>query len=174
MVPNFVSRNDLLTANAPIVGELIEACARYCPAACICMISNPMNSLVPLAAAILKAHKVFDPRKLLGVMTLDTNRAEVFLAETCGYRDPTPVLIPIVGGHSAETMAPLFSQTVPLMAISEEQIDELIMRWWHNIVLQSSQMLTTYAGVQHGGREVFFAKGKEGTATLSTAWAAAR
>lgn len=35
------------------------------------MISNPVNSTVPIAAEILKAAGVYDKRKLFGVTTLD-------------------------------------------------------------------------------------------------------
>lgn len=39
--------------------------------AMINMISNPVNSTVPIAAEILKAAGVYDKRKLFGVTTLD-------------------------------------------------------------------------------------------------------
>lgn len=35
------------------------------------MISNPVNSTVPIAAEILKAAGVYDKKKLFGVTTLD-------------------------------------------------------------------------------------------------------
>lgn len=35
------------------------------------MISNPVNSTVPIAAEVLKAAGVYDKRKLMGVTTLD-------------------------------------------------------------------------------------------------------
>lgn len=38
------------------------------------MISNPVNSTVPIAAEILKKHGVFKPNKLFGVTTLDVVR----------------------------------------------------------------------------------------------------
>ncbi len=39
--------------------------------AMINMISNPVNSTVPIAAEVLKAAGVYDKRKLFGVTTLD-------------------------------------------------------------------------------------------------------
>ena len=39
--------------------------------AMINMISNPVNSTVPIAAEILKAAGVYDKKKLFGVTTLD-------------------------------------------------------------------------------------------------------
>ncbi len=46
--------------------------------AMINMISNPVNSTVPIAAEVLKAAGVYDKRKLFGVTTLDvvSNQAE--------------------------------------------------------------------------------------------------
>lgn len=38
------------------------------------IISNPVNSTVPIAAAVLKAKGVYDPKKLFGVTTLDVVR----------------------------------------------------------------------------------------------------
>ena len=35
------------------------------------IISNPVNSTVPIAAAVLKAKGVYDPKRLFGVTTLD-------------------------------------------------------------------------------------------------------
>lgn len=42
--------------------------------AMINMISNPVNSTVPIAAEVLKAAGVHDKRKLFGVTTLDVVR----------------------------------------------------------------------------------------------------
>ena len=41
------------------------------PQAIINIISNPVNSTVPIAAEVLKAAGVYDKRKLMGVSTLD-------------------------------------------------------------------------------------------------------
>lgn len=38
------------------------------------MISNPVNSTVPIAAEILKSKGVYDKKKLFGVTTLDVVR----------------------------------------------------------------------------------------------------
>jgi hypothetical protein len=45
------------------------------------IISNPVNSTVPIASEVLKAAGVYDPRKLLGVTTLDVVRANTFVAQ---------------------------------------------------------------------------------------------
>ena len=44
------------------------------------MISNPVNSTVPIAAEIFKKAGTYDERKLFGVTTLDVVRAKTFYA----------------------------------------------------------------------------------------------
>lgn len=44
------------------------------------MISNPVNSTVPIAAEVFKKAGTYDERKLFGVTTLDVVRAKTFYA----------------------------------------------------------------------------------------------
>lgn len=94
------------------------------------IVSNPINALVPFAAEILKKHNTFDARRLFGVTTLDVVRAETFLAEMLGTisKRGAGVEVTVVGGHSAETMVPLFSQLNVAKKLSSEQVDELTHR----------------------------------------------
>ena len=71
-----MTRDDLFKINAGIVRDLMTAGAKYCPNAYFLIISNPVNSTVPIAAEVLKQHNVFNPKKLFGVTTLDVVRAE--------------------------------------------------------------------------------------------------
>jgi malate dehydrogenase len=73
------------------------------------IISNPVNSTVPIAAEALKKMGVYDPRKVLGVTTLDVVRAKTFYAEKKGL-DVASVDVPVIGGHAGITILPLFSQ----------------------------------------------------------------
>ena len=45
--------------------------AKFCPDAVIAIISNPVNSTVPIAAEVMKKHGVYNKNKVLGVTTLD-------------------------------------------------------------------------------------------------------
>ena len=94
------------------------------------ILSSPLNALVPFAANILKSHNAFDASRLFGVTTLDVVRAEAFLTEKLGVSPTTEgmVEINVVGGHSAETMVPLFSQVDVARNLSSEQLDELVCR----------------------------------------------
>ncbi|KAI9824812.1 MAG: hypothetical protein M1826_007234 [Phylliscum demangeonii] len=152
-----MSRDDLFKINAGIVRDLAKGCAEFCPKAFVLVISNPVNSTVPIAAEVLKAHHAFDAHRLFGVTTLDVVRAETFVAEIIGEKEPQKLTIPVIGGHSGETIVPLFSQAKPAgVKIPQEKLDALVHR------------------VQFGGDEVVQAKDGAGSATLSMAYAGFR
>lgn len=151
-----MTRDDLFKINAGIVQGLIEGVAKYCPKAFVLVISNPVNSTVPIAAEVLKKAGVFDPKRLFGVTTLDVVRAETFVAEITGEKNPGNLNIPVIGGHSGETIVPLFSQSKPSVNIPADKMEALIKR------------------VQFGGDEVVQAKEGAGSATLSMAYAGYR
>ncbi|KAK6597100.1 Malate dehydrogenase, cytoplasmic [Botrytis cinerea] len=146
---------DIIVIPAGIPG-LIEIIAEVAPKAYILIISNPVNSTVPIAAEVLKAKGVFDAQRLFGVTTLDVVRAETFVAEIVGTANPQELTIPVIGGHSGETIVPLFSQAKPSVNIPADKLDALVNR------------------VQFGGDEVVKAKDGAGSATLSMAYAGFR
>ena len=152
-----MTRDDLFAVNAGIVSTLVDACATHCPRAIVNVISNPVNSTVPIAAEVLKRRGCFDPRKLLGVTHLDVVRARTFVAEAKGL-DPAGVDVPVVGGHAGATILPLLSQTRPFPrdGFTPEEVAFLTNR------------------IQNGGTEVVEAKAGAGSATLSMAAAAAQ
>jgi malate dehydrogenase len=49
-----MTRDDLFNINAGIVATLAEGVARHCPDAWVLIISNPVNSTVPIAAEVFK------------------------------------------------------------------------------------------------------------------------
>ncbi|CAD6501693.1 BgTH12-01943, partial [Blumeria graminis f. sp. triticale] len=151
-----MDRDNLFSINASIVKSIIELVAEVAPKAYILIISNPVNSTVPIAAEALKSKGVFDPRRLFGITTLDVVRAQTFAAEITGEKNPLNITIPVVGGHSGETIVPLFSQANPSISIESTKLAELVKR------------------VQFGGDEVVKAKEGSGSATLSMAYAAFR
>lgn len=152
-----MTRDDLFKINAGIVKGLIEIAADVAPKAFILVISNPVNSTVPIAAEVLKAKGVFNAQKLFGVTTLDIVRAETFVAEIAGKKTGSELTVPVIGGHSGETIVPLFSQISPSgVTVPDDKYDELVNR------------------VQFGGDEVVKAKDGAGSATLSMAYAGYR
>ncbi|KAL6775832.1 MDH2 [Auxenochlorella protothecoides x Auxenochlorella symbiontica] len=149
-----MTRDDLFNINAGIVRTLVAGVARYCPAAWLAIISNPVNSTVPIAAEVLKAAGVYDPARLFGVTTLDVVRAQAFVAEATGAA-PEAVTVPVIGGHAGVTILPLLSAAVPQPRLSEAEAKALMAR------------------IQDAGTEVVKAKAGAGSATLSMAYAAA-
>ncbi len=149
-----MDRSDLFNVNAGIVRNLVQQIATTCPEACIAIITNPVNTTVPIAAEVLKKAGVYDKNKLFGVTTLDTLRANTFVAELKG-KSPQEVEVSVIGGHSGVTILPLLSQ-VSGLSFSDGEI----------------QQLTTH--IQNAGTEVVEAKAGGGSATLSMGQAAAR
>jgi malate dehydrogenase len=160
-----MTRDDLFNINASIVKNLSAACAkyklhnhypiylilRYCPDAHILVISNPVNSTVPIAYETLKANGIENP-SVFGVTALDTVRAKTFVGELKNL-DPAKVDIKVVGGHSGPTIVPILS-SVNGAQFTEEEAKSLVQR------------------IQYGGDEVVKAKAGAGSATLSMAFAA--
>ncbi|CAH9066704.1 unnamed protein product [Cuscuta europaea] len=150
-----MTRDDLFNINAGIVKTLCEGIAKICPKAIVNVISNPVNSTVPIAAEVFKKAGTYDPKRLLGVSKLDVVRANTFVAEVLGL-DPREVEVPVVGGHAGVTILPLLSQVKPPCSLSPEEIEFLTSR------------------IQNGGTEVVEAKAGAGSATLSMAYAAVK
>jgi len=130
---------------------LVEGCAEFAPDAVLAIISNPVNSTVPIAAEVLKAKGVYNPKKLCGVTTLDVVRANTFVGTHMGV-DPASVNVTVIGGHAGITILPLFSQ-VPGFSPSDDEREAMTVR------------------TQFGGDEVVAAKAGAGSATLSMAYA---
>eukprot|EP01137_Pigoraptor_chileana_P019413 Opistho-2@80423 len=149
-----MTRDDLFNTNASIVAKLAEACAKHAPKAFICIISNPVNSTVPITAEIYKKNGVYDPKRVFGVTTLDIVRANMFVAEAAGL-DVASVEIPVIGGHAGVTILPLISRE-KRQKFSPEVIDKLTNR------------------IANAGTEVVEAKAGAGSATLSMAYAGYR
>ncbi|XP_073014170.1 malate dehydrogenase, glyoxysomal [Typha latifolia] len=150
-----MTRDDLFNINAGIVRTLCEGIAKCCPRAVVNLISNPVNSTVPIAAEVFKKAGTYDPKRLLGVTTLDVVRANTFVAEVLGL-DPREVNVPVIGGHAGVTILPLLSQVTPPCSFTPEEVTYLTDR------------------IQNGGTEVVEAKAGAGSATLSMAYAAAK
>ncbi|TFY51025.1 hypothetical protein EVG20_g11205, partial [Dentipellis fragilis] len=150
-----MTRDDLFNTNASIVRDLAAAIARVAPEAHIAVISNPVNSTVPIVAETLRKAGVFDPRRVFGITSLDVVRSARFLGEITNT-DPKESVVTVVGGHSGATIVPLLSQSPFGKSITGEAYAKLVHR------------------IQFGGDEVVKAKDGAGSATLSMAYAGAR
>jgi len=149
-----MTRDDLFKINAGIIKQLINAIAKVCPKALIGIITNPVNSTVPIAAEILKQHNVYNRNRLFGVSILDVVRSETFVAELKNL-DAAKVKVHVIGGHSPETMLPVLSQ-VHGVSFTHDEVDALTKK------------------IAEAGTVVVNAKDGSGSATLSMAYAGAK
>lgn len=147
-------RKDLLGINCGIAKNIVEACAKFCPSAVIGLIVNPVNSVVPAMCELWKK-KGLDPRKIVGITTLDVVRANKFVHEATGL-PIDDIEIPVIGGHAGTTILPLFSQDRAGATIPAEAVPDLDKK------------------VQDAGTVVVAAKNGKGSATLSMGFAGAR
>jgi len=151
-----MTRDDLFNTNAGIVRDLAIAISKVCPKALVGIITNPVNSCVPIASEVLKQAGTYDPNRIFGVSTLDVVRAQAFIGKATNT-NPLDVKIPVIGGHSGVTILPILSQSVPsVSSIPQDKIKALTER------------------IQEAGTEVVKAKAGAGSATLSMAYAGAR
>ena len=164
-----MTRDDLFKVNASIVRGLCEQVARTCPNATVLIISNPVNSLVPVALETMRRNNVQSPEnRVMGICTLDLVRAETFLGDYLNKARVTSVgskqfdkrrmhkLVTVIGGHSGHTIVPVVLLKPLVYMMKAGEYDKFLNR------------------VQFGGDEVVKAKQGTGSATYSMAFAANR
>ncbi|KAG6815841.1 hypothetical protein H0H87_010874 [Tephrocybe sp. NHM501043] len=174
-----MTRDDLFKINGGIVKDLATGIATVAPKAVVLVISNPVNSTVPIVAEVFKKHGVYDPKRIFGVTTLDVVRASTFVSEILGDLSLAPsVTVPVVGGHSGVTVRltiflvhaqsiadfPFRGQIVPLLSQSSHSLPTDIKSETYDALVNR---------IQFGGDEVVKAKDGAGSATLSMAYAGA-
>ena len=150
-----MTRDDLFKVNAGICLDIVSTCAKSAPKACFCVVTNPVNATVAIAATALKKLGVYDKNKLFGVSTLDVMRATRFVNVARSPGGPLVTGVPVIGGHSDTTIVPLLSQ-LPGHALPSDKVRAVSER------------------IQTAGTEVVKAKAGKGSATLSMAAAGAR
>lgn len=173
-----MTRDDLFSINAKIVTTLADGIARHCDLqrTFVLLISNPVNSLVPVLVQRLtrrclegaaESERAVQsvaaqiPRRVFGLTQLDSIRASSFLHQALGCSPAQRAFVPVVGGHSGATIVPLFSQArVDGHALQDGALD-------------AAAVQQLVHRVQYGGDEVVKAKNGMGSATLSMAYAAA-
>eukprot|EP00035_Acanthoeca_spectabilis_P019812 m.429804 g.429804 ORF g.429804 m.429804 type:complete len:359 (+) comp17066_c0_seq1:1862-2938(+) len=152
-----MTRQDLFEVNATLNRDFATAVSKNCPNAMVAIISNPVNSTVPIFAEQMKKLGTYNPKRVFGVTTLDIVRSHTFVSEAAGV-DVNAINIPVVGGHAGASILPLLSQATPSVKdkLDAAKVEELTTR------------------IQNGGTEVVQAKAGAGSATLSMAKAGAQ
>ena len=150
-----MTRDDLFSTNAKIVKALAEACAKNCPTAMLAIITNPINSAIPIASEVYKKAGCYDPKRIFGINMLDVVRSRTFVSESKGV-SLSGLTIPVVGGHSGPTILPLLSQTKPAVTFTDEEVEQLTFK------------------IQDAANVVINLKAGKGSSTLSIAYAATK
>src|SRR3954463_1957050 len=123
-----MSRDDLLSTNAKIVGSVAENVKATSPSAVVIVVSNPLDAMVQRALALTG----FPPSRVCGQAgVLDTARYRTFLAMELGV-SVEDVSALLMGGHG-DTMVPVPSCTsvggIPVtQLIKKERLDEIVQR----------------------------------------------
>lgn len=123
-----MSRDDLLSTNAKIVGSVAEQIKRTSPNAVVIVVSNPLDAMVQRAWQVTG----FAPQKVVGQAgVLDTARYRTFLAMELGV-SVEDISALLMGGHG-DTMVPLPSCTsvggIPVTElIDAKRLDEIVDR----------------------------------------------
>jgi malate dehydrogenase len=123
-----MSRDDLLSTNVRIVGDVAEKAAKYSPNAVMIVVSNPLDAMVYTAWK----KSGFKPNRVIGMAgVLDTARFRTFLADEIGV-SVEDIHALVLGGHG-DTMVPLtrycFVGGVPVTRfLSEARLEEIVQR----------------------------------------------
>ena len=121
-------RDDLLTTNADIVGQVSEDIARYAPGSILILVTNPLDVMAHVAFK----RSGFPPERVVGMAgILDTARYRYFLAKELdvSVEDVTAF---VLGGHG-DAMVPLPRYTtvagIPITELLEAAtIDRIVQR----------------------------------------------
>jgi len=120
-----MSREDLITSNANIIGSVAENIKKYCPKAIVIMVANPLDIMTYHCwkKSGLDTARVFGQAGIL-----DSIRFRTFVAWELGV-SPTDVQAMVLGGHG-DTMVPLPRYTtvggIPItQLISADRIKEI-------------------------------------------------
>ena len=164
-----MTRDDLFKINAKIVKGLTVQYGNYSPITSkLLIISNPVNSLIPVVVETLKGMGRFNASEVMGITMLDLVRAQTFLVDFLNdnkiksqslssikakqFNKKLNVNnITVIGGHSGSTIIPIL--TNKRLIKDQKEYKKIIHK------------------IQFGGDEIVKAKNGKGSATLSMAFA---
>jgi len=123
-----MSREDLLAANAAIVGPIAEHIARYAPQAIVLVVTNPLDVMTAL---VLKQTR-FPRQRVMGMAgVLDSGRLRAFAAART-HADPATIQAMVLGSHG-DLMVPLkgsitVNGKLATTLLKPEEVEQLLVR----------------------------------------------
>lgn len=158
MINNNVTRpsNTLeqdVAINSLGIKRLCKAIANRNPNVFLAIYTHRLNSILPLASALLFKNDVYDAQKVIGITNIDTARSRSLAAQVLKV-DPGLLKIPVIGGHSVDTVVPLFSNICPT-----------------HLSIEASQANMLTCMVRKAPGEVLSRKNNTQPDTLAMAWA---
>lgn len=146
------TREQMLASNAPPVQTVCKTISKHNPETFLAISTNPINSIIPFASTLLMSYNTYNPFKLFGITHIDTARARAFVGESLKV-NPRNLQIPVIGGHSDETIVPLFSNIRPESCIIDTNRADMLTR-----------------RLRKAGVEVIINKQGMDSATMAMAW----
>ncbi|XP_061705722.1 malate dehydrogenase-like [Cydia pomonella] len=116
-----VSGKTCLDANTEFVKTVSSHIGRLSKMPFVGVVAEPINSLVPMAAELMRNIGTFDSRKLFGITTIDWLRAQTLFGTHHGMA-PEDCFVPVICGHSNKTTVPLISQSRPGTNMTDAEI----------------------------------------------------
>ncbi|KAJ0179436.1 hypothetical protein K1T71_005148 [Dendrolimus kikuchii] len=146
------TREQMMAANAPNLEELCRAVAEHNQDAFLAISTNPINSIIPFASSLLYKYNCYNPLKVFGITHIDSARSRAFAANAINA-SARELNIPVIGGHSDETIIPLFSNLTPSHLCIDQCLADTLTRL-----------------VRKAGTDVVTQKHGHESATLAMAW----
>lgn len=130
-----MSSNDVFIKNALFHQKLAQTYSKVAANAMVCIMSNPINALVPVWAETLKKIDCYNPSKIMGVTGLDIYRANTIGEQIINK----PVFVPVIGGNAGKTIVPLWS-----LASEEIKFDENLYSQMTSRLRNADDTITRY------------------------------
>ncbi|XP_047989262.1 malate dehydrogenase-like [Leguminivora glycinivorella] len=146
-----VSDRSCVEANTEFVKTASSQIARLPKMPFVGVVAEPINSLVPMAAELMRNNGMFDGKKLFGVTEIDRIRVQTLYGARHGMA-PEECFVPVIGGHSDKTTVPLVSQARPGFEMSEPEVRQFVneVQRYESTVTEAKQGRSPTVSVAYG------------------------
>lgn len=138
-----IPNKDIFLTNTTFIKNFAKAVSGLRQIPFVGIATEPINTLVPIAAEIMRCSGDLALNKLFGITGIDALRAQTLYATKCNL-NANNCTVHVIGGHSEKTMVPLLSQAMPLVNLDQALIQELTMK------IRSGDEIITDAKNGHG------------------------